>query len=1032
MGLVRYAIDHPVTVLMASLAATVFGLVALGRLPLNLLPDITYPTLTLETALPDASPEEVERLLTQPLEEAVGVVAGLRRVRSRSAPGRSQITLEFAWSTDMDYASLDVREKIDMMELPDDAGAPVLLRFDPGLDPILRLGVFLEEGAAQNLTALRDVAERHLKKELESLEGVAAVRVHGGLEEEIQVDVEGRRLAAMGLTIAQVGGALQRQNVNASGGRLRDRDSEYLVRSLNEFESLEDIEQTVVSVADGRLVRVADVATVTRGHRERQVMTLVGPVEAVEVAVFKEGDANTVTVARRVKRHLERIAADQLPPGVATQVWFNQSNYIAASVREVQSNALLGGLLAVLVLWLFLRHWRSTATIALSIPLSIVATFVLMRRFGVTLNIMSLGGLALGVGMLVDNSIVVLEAIGRRREAGATPAEAAYQGASAVGQAVIASTFTTIAVFLPIVFVEGIAGQLFRDLSLTVTASLLVSLVVALTVIPAVAGYQRRAGLGEARERRLAAGESVEDPDAGGSRTPAAGNARGGRWALGYERGLRGLLRRPGRVVLALAVVLIGTGWIGARLGFELIPELSQGEFHFDVEFQDGTPLETTAARVARATREVAADPRLRVMFARLGEAERVGGADEQNPARAQLGFAIADPGNRSMERQLIEDIRGVLAQVPGARIAFSRPTYFSFKKPIEVYVFGYDLEELAGVARQVAARLQGIDGLKDVELSLELGSPEVQVRFDRQRLASLGVGLAEAAEALRRQVHGEVVTRFKERDRRLDVRVRERADGGMELEAVPELVVSEVEGVPVVLASVADVGMARGPAEIERLDQQRAALVTANLSGRDLGSVSRDIRRVLKEVPMPAHVSAGLGGQNEELETSFRSLALAVALAVLLVYMVLASQFESLLHPLVIMCTVPLGAVGAVWALGLTRTPVSVVVLVGGIMLAGIVVNNAIVLIDTVNRRRRDGATKLDAVVEGARTRLRPILMTTATTILGLAPMAFGLGEGAEIRAPMATAVIGGLLVSTALTLVVIPVLYAVIDRRP
>jgi HAE1 family hydrophobic/amphiphilic exporter-1 len=489
---IKFAVSHPVTIWMATLAATVFGLVALGRLDMRLLPEIRYPSVTVQTEFPNTAPLDVEALVTRPLEETVGVVPGLRKVHSISQAGLSQITLEFDWDTDMDYASLDVREKVDLIELPEEARPPVLLKYDPALDPVLRIGLWGDT----ELVYLRNVAEDVLKKEIESLQGVAAARVSGGLEEEIRVEVDEDRLATLGIPIETINQVLAQENVNASGGRLRDRNAEYIVRTLSRFEDLDDIGEVTVAIVDDRPIRLREVAAIHRTHRERTTVTHVGGRESVELAVFKEGDANVVEMARRVRDHLERLA-DRLPAGMEVEVLFDQSVFIGKAVSEVRNNALLGGILAVLVLFVFLRDLRSTLIIGVAIPISIIATFILMYSQGVSLNVMSLGGLALGVGMLVDNSIVVLEAIHRRREdAGTDPGtdiseeRTVVAGASEVGGAVVASTLTTVAVFVPIVFVVvGVAGQIFRDQALTVTFSLFVSLVVALTFTPmAVAG----------------------------------------------------------------------------------------------------------------------------------------------------------------------------------------------------------------------------------------------------------------------------------------------------------------------------------------------------------------------------------------------------------------------------------------------------------------------------------------------------------------------------------------------------------------
>ena len=1130
MSIVSGSMRRPVTVTMLTLSTLVFGLVALDRLPLNLLPDISYPTLTIRTEFADAAPAEVEKLITEPLEDAVSVVRGLRGLRSVSRPGVSEITLEFGWKTDMDYAGIDVREKIDLVTLPDDVEAPTLLRFDPSLDPILRLGLH----GKQDPITLRHLAEQVLKKDLESLIGVASVRVQGGLEEEIHVEVDEGKLAALGIPISTVSQFLQQQNLNSAGGRLRDRDSEFLVRTLNEFEHLDDLAQTVLFEEGGRRVLLEDVATIRRRHKERQVRSKVRGEEAVELSLYKEGDANTVQVARAVKKRLPQLRR-QLPEGMELQVLADQSVFIEQSINEVRDNAILGGLLAMIVLFLFLKQSTPTFIISVTIPISIVATFFVMQQLGVSLNVMSLGGLALGVGMLVDNAIVVLEAIQRRRAAGASVWDATELGTNEVARAVTASTLTTVAVFVPIIFVEGIAGQIFGDQALTVTASQIVSLIAALAFIPVlstvghrpamralraagIVGAERdaREGAATSRESELPASESGQAMQHAGF--PTSDDRHGARHAgplTRFARAIAAPFRWIGRIVfktflaglvlrvlgpalrwsirlflvllpgLVIRSAVVAYRWIGRglgrasapaiflfdrawgrlessypkrlrwalehrgtvllvvlllggagaalfpRLGSDLVPEVSQGEFTFDLELPPGSTLRQTERAVAKIEERLATDPRVAIFFSRIGESPDAGSAAENRRENlAQLNVAIAHPGDAEEERAVIDAIREALHETD-LRYTVRRPTLFSVKTPVEVHVYGFDLAELETYSTHLAAQLAEIPGLVDVRTNLEEGSPEVQIAFHRDRLASFDLDVETVAQTLRNKIRGDVATRFKERDRQLDILVRTAQAEELDVSQVRNLVVSQVEGVPIPLSSVASVDLGKGPSEITHLDQHRAAIVTANLNGRDLGSATADIRRVIRENPAPPTLAVALGGHNDEVSTSFQSLMLALALAVFLVYMVMASQFESFLHPLVIMLTVPLGLVGVVYALSLTGTSISVVVLIGVVLLTGIVVNNAIVLVDFINQRRRAGLSKLEAIVDAGQARIRPIFMTTTTTVLGLLPMALGIGEGAELRAPLAITVIGGLTFATILTLVVIPVVYATVDRR-
>ncbi|HPF36698.1 MAG TPA: efflux RND transporter permease subunit [Candidatus Krumholzibacteria bacterium] len=1017
-ALVDLAVRRRVSVVMACLAVAAFGVVAYQRLPLELFPDITYPSLTVQTEFPDTAPQEVENLLTRPVEEAVGVLRGLQTIHSVSRAGMSEVTLEFAWGTDMDLLSMEVREKLDRLVLPEEAQDPVVLRFDPSLDPIVRLALSGE----QDLTFLRRLADKQIKQDFETLKGVASAQIKGGLEEEIHVDVDQDRLAALGLTLDQVRQVVGVGNVNLPGGALRGRESQFLIRTVNEFDDVAEIADLILRRDAGGVVRVSDVAEVRRGSKEREEITRVNGRESVEIALYKEGDANTVTVAKLLRGRIAEWQGGKLPAGTELTVLFDQSGFIRQAVDEVRNAALIGGLMAVAVLFLFLRNVRSTVIIATSIPISIVAAFVAMYRADVSLNIMSLGGLTLGIGMLVDSSIVVLESIDRRRRRGASLYRAAVDGTSEVGAAVAASTLTTVAVFLPIVFVEGVAGQLFRDQALTVTFSLLASLVVAVTLIPMLSAAGAPLTGRHEKPLPMADDGAHEIADLG--------------WVTrAYDRLLGGALRRPW-LALVLGFGTFGLALLGVRgLGTELIPSMTQGEFFYEVTLPEGASLAATDRTVAVMEQAAAADPAVDRTYATIGSRQVTGGLalNSEGENLGQMNVVLKDRGDEVLEEAVAERLRARFVELPDLEVRVGRPSYFSLKTPVEVVLFGEDLDDLRSYSLEVASRLQAVPGLVDVRSSLEAGNPELQVVFDRERLAALGLDMGVLSETLKNRVLGVVPTRFKEQDRQIDIRIRNREADRASVADVRNLV---LPGSPdgqgeLRLMSVADVTEARGPAEIHRLQQQRAAVVTANLEGRSLGAAVDDVTAALASMTPPPGVTAEIGGQNREMEQSFASLQFAIALAVFLVYLVMAATFESFLHPLLVLFTVPLALVGVVGALLLTGTEVSVIVLIGTVMLVGIVVNNAIVLIDTVNRLRRAGVGKEEALLRAGHVRLRPILMTTLTTILGLLPMAMSWGEGAELRAPLAVTVAGGLLLSTLLTLVVIPAAYKVVPSR-
>jgi HAE1 family hydrophobic/amphiphilic exporter-1 len=1096
VNLPELATRRRVTIGMLTVTLVLYGLIGLAGLKVNLLPDLSYPTLTVRTDFEGAAPLEVENLISQPVEEAVGVVKNVRKVHSVSRTGQSDVVLEFAWGTDMDMASLEVRDKLDTLQLPLEAKKPLLLRFNPSTDPILRLGLSAAEAGATSevrLKQLRRYADEDLKKRLEPVAGVAAVKVGGGLEDEIDVAIDQHKLARLGIDVNDVITRLRNENVNASGGRIEEGSQRFLVRTLNQFKSLDEMRELLIRIDGGVPIRLKDIAEVNQGHKEREGIVRIDGREAVELAIYKEGDANTVSVADAVKAELAR-QKERLPADAKLSTIEDQSVFIGHALREVKVDALIGGLLAILVIFFFLGDAWSTFIISLSLPVSLIATFFFMDQLHLSLNVMSLGGLALATGMVVDDSIVVLENIARLREKGASILDAAVRGTAEVGMAVTASTLTTVAVFFPLVFVQGIAGQLFRDQALTITFAMLVSLLVAMTLIPMLASLRGRSPLAfrdeapvpprplpENRILRVfsrggrVVGEGLFQilPRALGWLVALAartvGRALGrvlrvlGRGVTGpydraaafYHRSLPRALEHPWRVLGFAAATLLASLALVPTLGLDLIPQLAQGRFDMTVTLPPGTPLAETDRLVEQIASRHAKDPGVESIYGVAGSGTRL----DANPTEsgeniARLSIALQDGGSRAIEAAETERLRAGLNR-PDASVKFARPALFSFSAPLEIEIRGYDLDALAQGGQRLAALMKASDRFADIKSTVEGGYPEIQVRFDQERAAALGLTTREIADRLVRKVKGEVATRYDFRDRKIDVLVRARQADRGSVEDIRGLIVGYVAAkatgdgtagmgsgtasetarsaadVPIRLGSVAEVIAGEGPSEIHRISQERVAIVSANLRHGDLASAVAEVEALVAKHPLAAGIKVHVGGQGEELADSVNSLLFALGLAIFLVYLVMASQFESLLHPFVIMFSIPLAAVGAVLALKLSGSAISVVVFIGLIMLVGIVVKNAIVLIDRVNQLRGEGVPKREALMQAAESRLRPIVMTTLCTLIGFSPLAIGVGEGAEVRAPMALTVIGGLAVSTLLTLVVIPVVYDLLDRR-
>ncbi len=1075
MNIVNFATRRRVTIGMTTLTLVLFGLIALSGLKVNLLPDLSYPTLTVRTEYEGAAPIEIENLISQPVEEALGVVKNVRRIHSVSRTGQSDVILEFTWGTNMEQASLETRDKLDILSLPLEAKKPILLRFNPSTDPIIRLGL---SGSAADagfneaeLKQLRRFADDELKKRLEPVAGVAAVKVGGGLEDQVSVALDQQKLAQLNLTVNDVAARLRNENVNVSAGRIEEGSQRFLVRTINQFANLDQMRDMLLKVENGVPIRLKDVSDVRQDYKEREGIVRINGHEAIELAVYKEGDGNTVAVAKAVNQKLEQLKKS-LPPGASLTTIDDQSVFIQHSLDDVRNDALIGGTLAVLMIFFFLGHARSTFIISLSLPISLIATFFFMGQADLSLNVMSLGGLALATGMVVDDSIVVLENIARLREQGMSVIDATVKGASEVSMAVTASTLTTVAVFLPLVFVEGVAGQLFRDQSLTITFAMLISLVVAMTLIPMMASLHGRSPLAfrdepQRQPRPLPQnrigrffvrifrfiGELLFQilprtifalfhwSAMAFDRTIGAVLRWTGRRVVGaydrsarvYHRMLPGAMDRPWAVLGTAALAFAISIAVIPSLGMDLIPSLAQGRFETTIKLPPGTPLADTDALVAHVELQHARDPNIASIYGVAGTGTRLDATPTESGENIARLLVTLKPGSGDREEAAaMNALRATLAARPDIQVKFARPALFSFSTPLEIEIRGYDLAALTTAGKKLGQLLGKSDRFADIKSTVEDGYPEVQIRFDQDRAAALGLTTRQISDAVVSKVRGDVATRYNFRDRKIDVLARVREADRASVDDIRNLIVNPGSDRPIRLSAVAEVSASEGPSEIHRVDQERVAIISANLRHGDLGSAVAEVNSILKKTPLAAGVSVHIGGQGEEMNASTRSMLFAFGLAIFLVYLVMASQFESLVHPFVIMFSIPLALVGAVLALKLTGTPISVVVFIGLIMLAGIVVKNAIVLIDRVNQLREEGHAKREAIILAAESRLRPIAMTTLATLLGFLPLAIGLGEGSEVRSPMAITVIGGLAVSTLLTLVVIPIVYELVDRKP
>ncbi|MDT0594877.1 efflux RND transporter permease subunit [Glaciecola petra] len=1092
MSLVGTVVKRPVTVAMFTLAVMLFGLVGFSRLSVSLLPDLSYPTLTVRTENLGAAPAEIEQLISKPIEESVGVVKGIRKVHSISKAGQSDVIIEFEWGTAMNFATQDVREKLDIIALPLDVQKPVILRFNPSLDPIIRLGLSTTNTNPRALKQIRTFAEQEIKRQIETISGVAAAQLGGGLQQEIQVVFDQEKAAQRGITAQSIVSRIQTENINMSAGRVYDGQQEYLVRTLNQFVSLEQLGNMIVKQENGKTIYLKDIAKVIDGEKERTDITRVNNNEAIELAIYKEGDANTVTVAKAVNAKLADLEKN-LPDELSFTVIYDQSEFIVNAVDEVKSAAIVGGLLAMLILYLFLGNFFNTVIISLAIPVSIIATFNLMFANDISLNIMSLGGIALAVGLLVDNAIVVLENIARYREKGSGIIEAAVRGTEEVSGAVTASTLTTLAVFFPLAFVTGFAGQLFSDQAITVTFALLASLVVALTLIPMLASRQFHQTPSNAiananvttdadPERNTKANVDAQSVSVESDKKPVGRFKKAATliskillfpFALVFNyipmfvvKGLMLLVNAFAKLVswifkpahkgfsalfqkfanlyasilqksLQFRFVVIGVSLVFAflvtsllpKIPVELVPEVEKAEFTIELTLAQGTPIAVTDSRLRDLAATVSNDERVKHSYSLAGSGSlMMSTASKGGENWGQLLVVV----HNSQDVEAIKNVvRNKVASMADVNAEIVQTDMFTTERPLQIVLSGFNLQELKDYSDRLLQKMSADDQFLDLNNSLRAGQPELKIVFDNERLASLELRGSDIANQLVTKVAGSVASKYNLQDRQVDILVRADESARDSAQAIRQLTVNSAQAKSLPLSSVAEINESVGPNEINRIDQSRVAIVSASLAYGDLAEAAEKAQSLINELYLPFSIKASVEGQNEEMNSSFSSLIMALSLAVFLVYLVMASQFESLLNPFIILFSIPLAVLGSVLGLYVTGTNISVIVLIGVIMLTGIVVNNAIVLVDRINQLRHIGMTKIEAIIDASRSRFRPIIMTSLTTILGLTPLAFGGGEGAELRSPLAITVMSGLLIATLLTLLVIPVLYSVFDRK-
>ncbi len=1018
MGLPDLSVDRPVTITMLIMIIVVVGFFALYNLGLELFPDLTYPVISVMTTYEGASPEDVEQMITKPIEENIATISNVKSVKSISYEGVSTVMTEFEWGTNLDFAAQDIRDRIAMIEgyLPEGIGEPLVLKFDISMMPILVLGASGMDDTEHLRTVLEDVLADRLKR----VGGVANVSIMGGEESEMQVLLDPKRLEVLGINPNTVIQAMYAQNINQPAGYIEYRQQEYLLRTKGEFQSIEDMENVMVGMSKkGMPIYVKDIGEVKRAHKFHRSTDRINGKDGIMIMVMKESGANTVKVSNKVQKELEKVTK-QLPDDVEISTMFDQGDFITKIAERTGGNAIAGALLAVVMIFIFLRSGRPTLAISIAIPFSVVATFIAIWLAGFSLNIITMAGLALGVGMLVDNAIVVIENIHRHIEMGRDRFKAAKEGAREVGMAITASTLTTVAVFFPLLFASGIAGKLSRGMALTVTFALFSSLFVALSLIPMIASqiFDRKKikNLGET---------SWFDP-----------------MRKAYLRILDlSLKHRPTTLVVTLSTFAIALALI-PLVGTEFMPKSDPPVVTAELELPVGVAIDVTE-RVADnllATIDDNPDVLLHGYSAGVSAANEMDIATGQASAsvnKANIFIRLTSKKDRALSSQEIgEKLRSNLPDLPGYKLILEEAGMtMGSTNSFDIQIFGKELDELSRIASIVEEGIGKIEGITDVTVSLKRGKPEFDINVNRGKAAFLGLTTGEVAQLVNTYTIGSFAGRYREAGDEMDIRVKLPEEYRETTEQIGMLPIFTRFGTTVPLLQIADIDHTVGPISIERDEQKRKVSVTANLTGRSLGQASKDVQAMLEglleEGVFPTGYSYKVGGQYEDMRSSLEQLIIALIAAILLVYMVMAAQFESFSLPFVIMFTVPLSLIGVILAMLVSGSTISIVSFFGFIILTGIVVNNGIVLIDYMNQQRRDGIDIATAIRRGGIVRLRPVLITALTTIFGMLPMALSTSEGSEFRAPLAIAIIGGLVTSTILTLVVIPVVYSFIAKH-
>lgn len=1017
MILTKFSLKRQITLIMFYAVVIGFSLFSFSQLKIDFFPDIQFPIAGIITNYSGVGPEDIENLLSRPIEEAVSSVKNIEKVSSQSFKGASIVTLEFKYGTDMNQAESDIRKNLDYIRdfLPADANEPIVFVFDPAMSPIVFLSLSSDYlGSAE----LRRLAEETIEPLLERVEGVASVQTQGGLQRQINVNLNPTLLSSFGLSPDDVAQAIQLGSGLLPGGTVETQQKSYNLRIFSEYRSLDQINNTIVTYKGQDPILVKDIAVVEDSYKENASEVRADYGEGVLMFIMRQSDANTVLTSRRINEAIPDIL-DRLPQGTKLTSLWDQADFIMLSINNLSNTAIISFILAFIVIYIFLRNIRGSIIMGISIPLSVIVTFAVLFASNLTLNIISMAGLALAIGMLVDNSIVVLENIYRHREMGSSQFNSADKGASEVSLAIIASTLTTIAVFIPVLFVPNITGQLFKDLVLTITFSLIVSLIVALTIVPLLSANilqledknsKRRLGkfkdtVGDWIEKLTNQYKVVLD------------------WSL-YHR----------KTVLSLVTLLfIISLFLTTFLGGEFLPKSDQGFINFLMESPSGTPIEKTrlyAYQVEDIVKEIVPEDALESLAIFYGEREGIG-AFGTTSSTVETIVKLKPKEERTVTQFEIQDLlRKKLDEIPGVTYFFQEGATFSTEKDIEVKIIGFNVDGAKAIANQLKDRFEEIDGFVDISLNTKETTPELQVHLNKDVMNDMKLSGLAVASNISTAMHGKVISQYREKGDEYDIRIQYDKKYRNQKSMIENMQIPLITGDLIQLKQIADIVEEEASPTIFRENQSRYVSVGIGLSGMDLSKAVGEVNRIVSETAIPSEYQVIIGGTAEDQQEAFFYLMLAFIAAILLVYMIMAAQFESFVDPFIIMFTVPLSVIGVFGFLFITGTSISVMALVGLVMLVGIAVNNGIVLVDYINQLRKRGLELFAAVKSACAARMRPVLMTALTTILGMVPLAMELGSGSETWTPLARAVIGGLITTTLLTLIIIPIMYIILER--